>query len=301
MRLTLAAALGFVVGLAATAVATRVALATGFLDRPREYRAHALPTPCLGGAAVMVGVAAASALGLGAGDARLLWILAGALALWAVGTLDDLVTVPAPYRLLVAVAGGALLWAAGLGWSLSGAGGLDLALTLAWTGSVTTAYNLLDNIDGAAATTAAVAAMGIGVLAAAQDDVAVGALAFGLSAACLAFLHFNLASPARIFLGDGGSLPVGFLIAAGTMALSHDFHGDATFPAAALLTGVAIADTALVIASRLRRRVPIYRGGRDHLTHRLLARLGSARRVALTLACAQAALAVAAAALVTPA
>jgi UDP-N-acetylmuramyl pentapeptide phosphotransferase/UDP-N-acetylglucosamine-1-phosphate transferase len=294
-RLTLAGAVGFAVAFAATALAARVAVATGFLDRPREYRVHALPTPCLGGAGVMGGVAAAAAVSFGGGGGRLLPIVAGTAALWAVGTLDDLITVAAPYRLAVAVAGGGLLWATQLGWSVTGSEGVDFTLTLAWTGAVATAYNLLDNIDGAAATTAAVAAAGIGVLAALQGDVQLGGLAFGLCGACLAFLHYNLASPARIFLGDGGSLPVGFLVAAGAMALSHDFGATGTtFLAAVLLAGVAIVDTSVVLVSRLHRRVPVYRGGRDHLTHRLLARLGSPRRVALTLAATQTALAIAA-------
>ncbi|MDQ6915543.1 MAG: hypothetical protein M3155_07000 [Actinomycetota bacterium] len=127
---------------------------------------------------------------------------------------------------------------------MTASGRAEFVLTLAWTGAVAIAYNLLDNIDGAAATTAAVAAAGVGVLAALEGDAQLGGLAFGLCGACLAFLHFNLASPARIFLGDGGSLPVGFLVAAGAMALSHHFGGTATtFVAAVLLAGVAIVDT----------------------------------------------------------
>jgi UDP-GlcNAc:undecaprenyl-phosphate GlcNAc-1-phosphate transferase len=165
---------------------------------------------------------------------------------------------------------------------------LDLGITGAWVFALVTSFNLLDNIDGATAGTGAVAAAGIGVAAALDDRAGVAALAFSLSGACAGFLCFNLSRPARIFLGDGGSMVVGLVVAATAMALPLERHVSSLELVAVLpLVAVPLIDTALVCVSRLRRRVPLYRGGRDHLTHRLLPLVGSARGVTATLALAQ--------------
>jgi UDP-GlcNAc:undecaprenyl-phosphate GlcNAc-1-phosphate transferase len=149
----------------------------------------------------------------------------------------------------------------------------------------------MDNMDGAASTVAAVSAAGAAALAIILDDVALAVILLAVSAACVAFLRFNLARPARIFLGDGGSMPIGFLIAAAVMAMpAHSNLGWSGLFLVAPLVGLPILDTALVVISRRRGGRPVLSGGRDHLTHRLRARLGSARLVALCLASAQAVL-----------
>jgi UDP-GlcNAc:undecaprenyl-phosphate GlcNAc-1-phosphate transferase len=134
-------------------------------------------------------------------------------------------------------------------------------------------------------------ALGIGGLALAHGQTRPAAMAFGLAAACAGFLYWNLAQPAKIFLGDGGSMPVGFLVAAVGMTTSHAMHlGLPGFFAIALTAGVVVLDTTLVTVSRTRRGVPLLTGGRDHLSHRLLARLHTPRAVACALALAQASL-----------
>jgi UDP-GlcNAc:undecaprenyl-phosphate GlcNAc-1-phosphate transferase len=153
------------------------------------------------------------------------------------------------------------------------------------------AFNLMDNLDGACGTVAAVAAAGVGVLAAIRGQEALAGLAFALSGACAGFLPWNLAGPAKIFLGDGGSMPVGFLVVALTMATAwHTGNGDPALLVGGLLAGLPIFDVALVSYSRIRRGVPLVTGGRDHLTHRLLPLVGSPRAVAGTVASLQAAL-----------
>jgi UDP-GlcNAc:undecaprenyl-phosphate GlcNAc-1-phosphate transferase len=287
-RLALAGAAGLVVTLLVTPVAIRVALATDFLDRPGGHKGHAAVTPYLGGSALLAGFVAAAVTFADGGD-RFLPLLGGAAALWLVGTADDRVGVPASLRLAVAVAGGALLWATDLGWDTGEGATLDLALSCAWTGAVATAFNLLDNIDGAAGAVGAAAAAGVGCLAALRDDALLAALALGLCGACLGFLRHNLASPARIFLGDGGSLPLGFLVAGAAMSLGLEGDGAAVaVPAALLLVAVPLSDTSFVVVSRFRRGVPVNQGGRDHLTHRMLGRLGSERAVAAALGAIQA-------------
>jgi UDP-GlcNAc:undecaprenyl-phosphate GlcNAc-1-phosphate transferase len=284
--------LAFLVACGAALLLTPLAIAlarrTGFYDHPVGYKGHRRPTPYLGGCAVVGGLLLSAAL-FGRAAEAFVPVAAGALALWALGTVDDRYGMGPLPRLAIEVAAAAALYAAGVGWSVFADGALNLALTVVFVIGVVNAYNLMDNMDGATGSVAAVSGAALGLLAAAQGDVALGAIALALSGACAGFLPFNLASPARIFLGDGGSVPVGFVLAATIMAIPGGGHlGWALVPLAVVLVGLPALDTALVIVSRLRRGVGVFVGGRDHLTHRLGARLGSPRRVALTLAAAQA-------------
>jgi UDP-GlcNAc:undecaprenyl-phosphate GlcNAc-1-phosphate transferase len=146
----------------------------------------------------------------------------------------------------------------------------------------------MDNLDGACGSLVAAASVGIGAFALLNGDLTLAAVSFGLTGACLGFLHSNLARPARIFLGDGGSMPMGFIVAALAIAAPPVADlGNGAVLIAALFVGLVILDTTLVVISRRRRRVPLLTGGRDHLTHRLLGLLGSPRRVAGTLAAVQ--------------
>jgi UDP-GlcNAc:undecaprenyl-phosphate GlcNAc-1-phosphate transferase len=287
-------ALAFLAACGVTALlaplAIRLARRSGFYDRPAGYKGHALPTPYLGGAAVLGGVLVSGALF--ARDAGAFPATAGgALALFALGTIDDRYGLGPLTRILIEVAAAAALFAGGVGWTLFSSEALNLALTIVFVTGVVNAYNLMDNMDGASGSVAAVSAASLGLLAAAEGSAALGALGLALAGACAGFLPFNLASPSRIFLGDGGSMPVGFVLAATTMALPGTGHlGWALVPLAVVLVGLPALDTALVIVSRLRRGAGVFVGGRDHLTHRLRAKLGSARRVAVVLASAQAVL-----------
>jgi UDP-GlcNAc:undecaprenyl-phosphate GlcNAc-1-phosphate transferase len=215
-----------------------------------------------------------------------------------VGTVDDRYGLGPLTRMAIEVGVGAVLYAGGVGWTFFSSDALDFAFTVVFVVGVVNAYNLMDNMDGATATVAGVSAAVLGVLAA-QRSVALAAIAFALSGACLGFLRFNLASPARIFLGDGGSMPIGFVVAALIMAMPGTGHlGWAVVPVAVVLVGLPALDTTLVVVSRLRRGAGVFTGGRDHLTHRLRVKLGSARRIALVLGASQAAFATAGAFLV---
>ena len=278
---------GTAAALVAVPVAARVARRTGFLDQPVGYKKHGSPTPYLGGSAVVLAfIVVAVAFGDGVG--RFLPIVLGALGLWAVGTIDDRVNLSPWLRVGATIAAGVGLWIGDLGWNVFAGSGLDLALTIVWVVGLVNAFNLMDNLDGATGSVAAAASVGIGAFALVNDDVALAAVSFGLLGACLGFLRFNLAKPARIFLGDGGSMPVGFVVAAMAIAAPQvDDLGGGAVLVAALLAGLVILDTTLVVISRRRRGVTLLTGGRDHLTHRLLAIVGSARRVAAALSLVQ--------------
>jgi UDP-GlcNAc:undecaprenyl-phosphate GlcNAc-1-phosphate transferase len=292
--LSLAARLCLGVGIAAalayltTPLAIAVARRFAFYDRPFGYKGHGKPTPYLGGAAVMVAFALAAALAAGH-PSDTAAVLGGVGILLVLGTVDDRVTVSPQLRLLVEFLLGALLSADGLGWRLGSGGLLDAAVTGIWVVAVVNAFNLFDNMDGAASTMAFVVAGGACVLALVTGDVWVAAGSAALCGACLGFLPHNLSSPARIFLGDGGSMPLGFAIAALVANVAQSAASSSlALLVGFLLVGIPALDTSLVIVSRTRRGVSVLTGGRDHLTHRTRQRMGSARRVALVLGSAQA-------------
>ena len=291
--ITLTAA--FVLALGATALITPatiwLACRMAFYDHPHDYKQHAAATPYLGGVAVVVGLlVGSSALGsrLGEFDA----IIAAAVALLVVGTVDDRVGLDIALRIALETGAAVALFYAGVGWSVFGSEAADLLLTIVFVIGVVNAFNLMDNLDGATSTIALVLSAAIALYTTIEGQVALAALALALTGACAGFLPFNLASPrARIFLGDGGSMAIGITLAGLMMSVPGiEGFGWELIPVIVVFVGLPALDTALVIVSRLRRRVAVLSGGRDHLTHRLLQRLGSTRRVAVVLAGGQAVL-----------
>ncbi len=304
-ELALAFAIGIGVCAAAVPLAIRLAWRTGIVDHPGGgYKRHARSTPYLGGLAILIGVLVAM-LVVGPRADQTLVIAGGAIAICAIGTIDDWRPIPPAPRLLVQAGVGVALWVADAGWHSELPGGVDLVLTVAWVVVATNAFNLIDNLDGTATAAAAASAIGVGAIALTSDGAAWSAvIAAAMLGACLGFLPANLASPSRIFLGDGGSTLLGFLIAIGTMGAFAREPSPAECAVALLLIGVPLVDVAVATVSRRRIGRPVLTGGRDHLTHRMHERLGSARTVAAGIGLAQLALcgiAVAAASLGTTA
>jgi UDP-GlcNAc:undecaprenyl-phosphate/decaprenyl-phosphate GlcNAc-1-phosphate transferase len=288
IRIAGALVAAFAVTLLATPLARRIAVRTAFFDHPEGYKGHSRPTPYLGGVAVVAGVLAASLLFDGFDAYKRL--MAATVLVCALGTLDDRIQLGVTLRLIAQVATAVALWAVDLGWTMLHNPTADLALTIVWVVGITNAFNLMDNQDGATGSVGAVCGLGIGTLALMQGAVPLAVIAFAVAGACLGFLPFNLSKPARIFLGDGGSMPIGLLVACTIMAIPDGRLDWTLLFAVAPLAGLPILDTTLVVASRLRRGAPVMSGGRDHLTHRLHAMVGSERMVAAILAGAQAAL-----------
>jgi UDP-GlcNAc:undecaprenyl-phosphate GlcNAc-1-phosphate transferase len=286
--------LGIGVGVAAalaylaTPVAISAARRLSFYDVPEGYKGHRRPTPYLGGAAVMLAFALATLAGAGSAQ-RTLLVLAGVVVLWTLGTLDDRRNLSPSVRVLAEATTGVMLSTAGLGWKLGSGPVVDAVVTGVWVIGVVNAFNLFDNMDGAASTMALVVTAGTCVLALVNGEVWVAAGSAALCGACLGFLPHNMSSPARIFLGDGGSMPLGFVVA--TLVANAARHAEPSslgLLVGFLLVGIPALDTSLVIISRRRRHIPLLTGGRDHLTHRTRQRMGTPRRVAVVLGSAQA-------------
>ena len=294
MTLAVRLSVGFAIASALVYVTTPYAISLAdrlhFYDKPEGYKGHARPTPYLGGVAVMAGFIVAVVVTAGHWS-KTAPLLGGVVILLAVGTIDDRRTVSASLRVALELALGAGVWAVGLGWDLHAGGALDLVLTCMWTLAVVNAFNLFDNMDGAAATMALVVCVGAAFIGVVRGDAWLGVSAACLCGACLGFLPRNLSRPARIFLGDGGSMPMGFAVAVLVMAAA----GTSTIAwrsllVALLLIAIPALDTSLVIVSRRRRGVSVLSGGRDHLTHRARRFLPSERAVALSLGALQAAM-----------
>jgi UDP-GlcNAc:undecaprenyl-phosphate GlcNAc-1-phosphate transferase len=169
----------------------------------------------------------------------------------------------------------------------------DIAITLLWIVGITNAMNLLDNMDGLSGGIAAIAAGFFLLLSATNGQYLVGSLSAALLGASIGFLVYNF-NPASIFMGDAGSLFIGFMLAAVGLKLRFPTHPLViTWFLPILVLGVPIFDTTLVCISRLRRGLnPLTTPGKDHLSHRLVERGLTRREAVLTLYLAATALGV---------
>jgi len=168
---------------------------------------------------------------------------------------------------------------------------IDGLISVVWILGITNAFNLLDNIDGLAAGTAAVAAGAFFFIAVINDQQNGALFAIALAGAMLGFLRSNF-HPATIYMGDAGSLFIGFLMAYLGLKMRTSVTEIPQLFAPIVVLGVAVLDTTIVVVSRVRRGVSPFTGGQDHLSHRLR-RLGlSVRRAVTTLLLASIALGV---------
>jgi UDP-GlcNAc:undecaprenyl-phosphate GlcNAc-1-phosphate transferase len=269
-----------VLAIAGTPVARRMAVLSGVVDVPREHRFAQRATPLLGGVAIYL----ASAVALVLFSDRfyvpqLVSIFIGATFVSFLGLWDDHSALPAAVKLGGQVLATAVLMATGIRAQVFNSPWLNLALTLVWMVGVINALNLVDNMDGLSGGIAAIASAFFLVLAADSGQFLVGSLAAALLGACLGFLYYNF-NPATIFMGDSGSLFLGYVLAAVGLKLKFDTPGSVSWLVPVLILGVPIFDTTLVVISRLRRGISPLQGGNDHLSHRLV-RLGWSHREAV--------------------
>ena len=191
------------------------------------------------------------------------------------GLVDDVRHLSPVAKLAAQFAAAGIAIAAGLRVELSANDALGVVIAFVWLVGITNAFNLLDNMDGLAATLATVACIYFAVDAATvHENDLVLVLSLALAFACLGFLPFNLrpGGGARVFMGDAGSQLLGFLLAALGLASSWTTAGTtvATMLLPLLVLAIPILDTTLVTVRRLAERRPVTQGGRDHTSHRLV-------------------------------
>jgi UDP-GlcNAc:undecaprenyl-phosphate/decaprenyl-phosphate GlcNAc-1-phosphate transferase len=297
-------ALAAIVALPAAAAAIWVLLRTPLATRlgaaPREDRWHRSTTPMLGGIGIFIGIVAGCGAALASGASpesrELFAILGGCSILFVAGLLDDLNSLGPIPKLGAQLAAAGLVIAEGL--TISGLISNDLlagTVALVWLVGMTNAFNLLDNMDGLAATLAGIAALFFAIDAVTvHHNDAVLALSLAIVGACAGFLPFNLRPKrsAAVFMGDSGSQVLGFALAALGLTASWKVAGTtvATLLLPVLVLAVPILDTTLVTVVRLLDGRPVYQGGRDHTSHRLVYHGLSEKRAVVLLAVISAAL-----------
>src|SRR5712664_3800775 len=267
-----------------------LALRVGMVDLPGPRKVHVQPIPLLGGLAMYGGVMLAIIFAFdGAAREQSVGILTGATLVAAVGFLDDRGWLHHQIKLIVGMPLAAcILLASGIHAQafellVPGRAGyvLDAALTIFWVVAITASFSILDHMDGLCAGVAATASFFFALLAFLNGQVVVSTLAAAVFGAATGFLRWNF-KPAKIFMGDGGAMFLGFLMAtlALKLRLSQGSHASALL-APLLILGVTIFDTTLVTISRARRGLlPFAAPGKDHAAHRL-ANLGLGHRGAV--------------------
>ena len=257
----------------------RSRLGDRLVAHPSGERWHGRPTPTFGGVGIFAGFAAAVGLALAVGavewSGELGGILAGSALLFMAGLLDDIRHLSPIAKLAVQIGAAVIVLASGLQVEIVGNDVLAWGIGILWLVGITNAFNLLDNMDGLAATLAAIACGYFAIDAATEhpnDTVLVLALALGL--ACVGFLPFNLrpGRGAHVFMGDSGAQVLGFTLASLALASSWTVAGTtvATVLLPLLILAIPILDTTLVTLARLAQRRPVTQGGRDHTSHRLV-------------------------------
>lgn len=290
-------AIAFTASISLTPVVRQLALRLGIVDRPGPRKVHLIPIPLLGGLAIYTGSILATILFIdGNAYSQIVGILAGATLLLVIGILDDRKLLHHQFKLFVAMPLAALiLIASGIrvtvldAFFTSSSSSPSLSpqllsssvLTVLWVVGITAAFSILDHMDGLCAGVAAAASAFFLLFAGLSGQVLVGTLAAAIFGASLGFLRWNF-NPAKIFMGDGGAMFLGFMMA--TLGLKLRFPElpqTTSWLIPVLILGVPIFDTTLITISRTRRGLlPFSSPGKDHTAHRL-ANLGLGHRGAV--------------------
>ncbi len=282
--LIFAGALIFAVG--GTPLMRYLAPRLGIIDQPSARKVHVAPTPRLGGLAIFAAVMLTLIfLKSERNFDQFVSILIAASWMSFLGLWDDRWGVPPLLKLLGQLAGALFLLANDVQVQLPHLPPwANAAVTLLWLVGITNAFNLLDNMDGLSGGIAAIAAAFFLLMSTFSGQYLVGALAAAVLGACVGFLVYNY-NPASIFMGDSGSLFLGFLLAA--IGIKLRFPDNVTFVTwmiPPLVLGVPLFDTTLVVVSRLRRGLnPLTTPGKDHASHRLVNTGMTQREAVLTL------------------
>lgn len=279
----IAALTAFVAAAVATPLVRAVARKAGAVAQPKSDRWHSRPTAMFGGVAIFAAVVAALLLRVPmATDAFV--VLAASAALFVVGVVDDIVHIKPYQKLIGQLVGAAAVIYFGLVLPWTGSYLLNVLITLFWLIGVTNAVNMLDNMDGLASGIAAIAAAFLGFNFYANGQISEALMLTAFAGVLLGFLVYNH-NPASIFMGDCGSMFIGFFLASSALLASNAGGGRsrsvvAVLAIPVLVLVVPIFDTTFVTVMRKMSGRAASQGGRDHTSHRLVA-LGLSERHAV--------------------
>ena len=288
----------FAVSVICTPLAIKLAPKIGAVDVPKDARrVHTKPMPRFGGMAIFIGTMAVIMVFLEK-DSQLWGVILSGTLMYLVGVVDDLKGIPAKVKLLGQIACATILycfsirittmanllpWGPGL---IRFPVVVSFLVTVVWIVGVTNAVNLIDGLDGLAAGVCCIASLSIAYTAHLHDRMTTCSIMSALAGACVGFLMFNF-NPAKIFMGDSGSLFLGYMLA--SVSLLGDTPLKSTTVLATLVPICVLAlplfDTTFAILRRLWTHRPIMEADRGHLHHRIMAIGWGQRRTVLILYC----------------
>lgn len=268
--------IAFVVTLITTPLVARLAFRVGALDKPNKRKVHDRIMPRLGGLAVFFGFLAAAVLLLG-DDPRVSGLLAGGAVILLLGVADDIRGISPKTKLIGQTMAAIIVIISGIqiqfltnpfnGYFYLGA--LSIPFTIFWIVSVTNAVNLIDGLDGLASGVSIIALLTFAVITYQMGQPTVSLLSIALAGAVFGFLRYNF-FPAKIFLGDSGSMFLGFMVS--VLAVYGLLKGVTlvAFVVPIVVLGVPIFDTCFAIFRRYCEHKPIFEADKKHIHHRLL-------------------------------
>jgi UDP-GlcNAc:undecaprenyl-phosphate GlcNAc-1-phosphate transferase len=290
-----------VVTLVLTPLVKIMSVKLGVIDQPGGRKVHVRPVARLGGVAMFCGFGAAL-VAQWVGETWFNWggnVLSGGLPLWGaiagivtifvVGVIDDIITMRPSVKLLGQIVAAIIVMACGLriefvGNPITGGlvdiGMLSWPVTLLWIVGFTNVINLIDGLDGLAAGVAAIAAMTFLVIANDANFFVAATFAAAIVGCTIGFLRYNF-NPASIFMGDSGSMFLGFTLGVISMAGVMKSVAAITLVVPLLVIGVPVFDTASAIIRRARHGQPIQEADKGHIHHRLLGRGFNQRQTVL--------------------
>ena len=282
-RLAIVVFVSLAVAFAVDAVVRYIALRRGAVVPPRPDRWHRTPTPTFGGIGVMAGLIAGCAVGGALG--REVWpVLAAGAALFGIGWYDDHAPLSALAKMVNSLAVAAFFVISLSGFSTTPVHAGLIVLAVVWFGGLDNAVNLLDNMDGLAAGVSVLAALGLAATFHAELGPGLVTVLIALAGGLLGFLGWNR-HPAKLFMGNCGSLAIGGILAAcATVAIARAGTGVAA-AAAALILVVPIFDSTFVVLLRRLAGRSTTRGNIDHTSHRLVS-AGFSEPAAVVMLCA---------------
>lgn len=272
-----------------TPLAARLARLVGAVDLPSGRRIHATPTPRLGGLAILAGFLVPVLFFLPP-DSGAHALVTGAILIACLGAIDDAVGLSPAVKLVGQVACAAVPVAAGITIdhiTLPFLGVFDLGpgqypVTIIWFVAIVNMINFIDGMDGLAAGVTGIGAVTFAILAASLGRADPAIMAAALAGACVGFLVYNF-HPARIFMGDSGSMLLGFVMAG--VAVNGVMKSAAAIAVVAplIVLAIPILDTSFVVLKRLKHGLPVYSPDRSHFHHRFFSIGWGQRKTVLAL------------------
>ena len=281
LQILLTIAVGFAVSFASTPIVKGFAQKVGAIDVPRDgRRVHDHPIPRMGGLAIFLGFLISVVLFIDI-TREVRGILLGAVLIVACGAIDDVISLRAWIKLLVQIAAAVVAVLHGVVievfrnpniFSDNEAlilGALAVPVTILWIVGITNSVNLIDGLDGLAVGVSTIASTTMFVVALLVSEGGVAVILAALMGACLGFMPYNL-NPAKIFMGDTGSLLLGYVLATVSVVGMFKFYAIVTFVVPILALFLPLFDTLCAILRRLLRGQSPMHPDRGHLHHRLI-------------------------------